>query len=853
MKKVLSLVLVIAMVLSSMSFAFASTFEDIADTDYAKAIETLTALGVVTGYEDGTYRPEKVVTRAEMAKLMVQVLGYGDLVAGSKSNFADTQGHWADAWIALAAGKGMVVGDGNGKFRPDATVSYDEVYTMLVRGLGYTDTCNELKGMTWPTNFKVKAAELGITKNVSMSTTGADRGGVAQTLFNALEATLVSVDTDGNVVKIVDTFDGDKSDRILLSRLADKKTIEVSPEMLDKTSKKYAGGNIDLTPYMYQELVTYVNYTDKDADRYEVVYVKKNNSVVLEGTVSDLLDENGDSVVDDAKAIVANKEAVIVVEDAKEKEHKVVVEAKDSLRAFYNGEEETIDVEDFEKLLYDNSAAKITVIVDDKNDNGKADNGESPLAAVVEKATVGVQVSVDYQGKLKVSGINGSITLPEEDDKVDMNNVTVTGAVDSLDDIKADDIVIAYESISGDVVKLAVSRNTVDGKVTKTNGDADVVYIDGTKYEVSEVKNSVGIKVIEAGDEGIFYLDDAGKIFVSDTDGAELTDYAVITDFVDGAVVTSANLNKSVDKYAKLTLLTASGSKVTYNILSSFDGSDLDDAATVGSGSDKLIDVNLEVINVVVGNLIKYSIDEDNYIDEVKVIPASQKETIDTDDIEEVTTEDTVAFYESVDGAKTKFEVVSLSSVSDGKATVAFYTSGTNKGKIAAILTTFAKSENDSKFGVIKSTNYITNAKGDKVVEVTALVDGEEVKFLTAKGKTTGGTLISANKLSKTTTATAIQFKLNASDVLTDLVTIVDDTTNTNIYTNIKEIDSQEVTLSDDTTKFYTSDCAVYTYDVSEKAWTIGDTSDIDDNATATTVYSFEGSSRISLVVQTVK
>ena len=201
MKKVLSLVLAIAMVLSSMSFAFGATFNDIADTDYQKAIETLEALGVITGYDDGTYRPEKTITRAETAKLMVQLLGYGDVVSGQKSNFSDTQGHWADEWIAIAAGRGIVVGTGNGKFNPEGLVTYDQVLTMLVRGLGYTDTCNELKNMTWPTNFKVKAAELNITKSVDMTAVQADRGGVAQAMFNALEQQLVKINSDGDVVR----------------------------------------------------------------------------------------------------------------------------------------------------------------------------------------------------------------------------------------------------------------------------------------------------------------------------------------------------------------------------------------------------------------------------------------------------------------------------------------------------------------------------------------------------------------------------------------------------------------------------------------------------------------------------
>lgn len=102
MKKVLSLVLVIAMVLSSMSFAFASNLTDIADSDYKKAVEALVALDVIDGYEDGTFRPERIITRAELAKVLVEALGYGNLVAGATSSFSDTKGHWAAGYVTIA-------------------------------------------------------------------------------------------------------------------------------------------------------------------------------------------------------------------------------------------------------------------------------------------------------------------------------------------------------------------------------------------------------------------------------------------------------------------------------------------------------------------------------------------------------------------------------------------------------------------------------------------------------------------------------------------------------------------------------------------------------------------------------
>ena len=68
MKRVLSLVLAISMVMSMFSFAFAGTaLKDVVDTDYESAVEALVELGIVNGYEDGTYRPEQKVSRAEMA------------------------------------------------------------------------------------------------------------------------------------------------------------------------------------------------------------------------------------------------------------------------------------------------------------------------------------------------------------------------------------------------------------------------------------------------------------------------------------------------------------------------------------------------------------------------------------------------------------------------------------------------------------------------------------------------------------------------------------------------------------------------------------------------------------------
>lgn len=708
MKKVLSLVLVIAMVLSSMSFAFAGTFEDVTG-DYTKAIETLTALGVVTGYEDGTYRPEKTVTRAEMAKLIVEILGYGDLVAGSKSNFADTQGHWADAWIALAAGKGLVVGTGDGKFTPDRTVSYDEAITMVVRALGYTDTCNELKNMTWPTNFKVKAAELGLTKDVKLASTGADRGGVAQLLFNALSATLVTVDVDGNVVYIVDKNNNQKE---LLSRIATlDEEFKVTTAVVDPKNKNFAGELVDLAPYMFQELKVYLNDDD------QVVYVKGTNSLVVEGEIDDVTD-------DGTKVTVAIENAAGKIEKAVFTGVKATNISDD---IFENGAiRPTTATKSYNDLK---NTETIKIVADDKDGNGKIDEvKDTVLGFVLTEQTKVAQVEKEYvDGKSKVD----VFVLPTVDDEVDLDNVTVTGAVDSLEDIKVDDVVVEYKSNDGTVTKLVVSRDTVDGEVTRIDGTK--YYIDGKKY------SSNGVGTLSLGDEGTFFLDHNGDIVAFEgTSGP--TSYAVIVGADDGVKKASrVGSTYSIDDYPVIKLATQNDEAVTYEVAVTLnsDGTikssaklDKNALVTATSGAGTL---DLAAGLPGAGVIVKYTVDENGRISKIATVTQS---TITYTDAEKLIFADNAVIFDATVGED--YAVVSAGRLKDA-------TTGTNdkavynsNGEIVVLLTDDVKAGTDTTFAYISNIND-ARKDGENVQLIVAYLNGEKVEYYTDEDDTVAG------------------------------------------------------------------------------------------------------------------
>jgi len=202
MRKVLSFVLVLSLVLGSFSMAFAATPAGLSDIDgiaNEEAIQVNFDLGIVTGNPDGTFLPTKAVTRAEFAAMITRALAIPDsaLAGYTATTFKDTAGYgWAVPYLAFANSKGIMLGDGAGNAMPGRTINTNEAVTMALRAIGYTNNSAELVG-AWPSNYVTLAQNLDIYDDVS-ATLNVDKANAAQIIYNLLTVEKVAVNTDGD-------------------------------------------------------------------------------------------------------------------------------------------------------------------------------------------------------------------------------------------------------------------------------------------------------------------------------------------------------------------------------------------------------------------------------------------------------------------------------------------------------------------------------------------------------------------------------------------------------------------------------------------------------------------------------
>ena len=169
-----------------------------------EVVNTLVSLGVVEGFEDGSFQPNGTVTRAQMAK-MIYVLRTGNSDASAynneKTTFTDINGHWAAGYIKYCQSLGIIAGKSSTIFAPNAQVTAQEAAKMLLVTLGYNAEKAGLVGAGWAAKTNALADEAGLLEDVNTSFTAAcPRQYAAQLIYNTIFAKTVVL-RDGEYTK----------------------------------------------------------------------------------------------------------------------------------------------------------------------------------------------------------------------------------------------------------------------------------------------------------------------------------------------------------------------------------------------------------------------------------------------------------------------------------------------------------------------------------------------------------------------------------------------------------------------------------------------------------------------------
>ena len=234
LKKVLTLVLTVAMLLSVMVVGTGAAFSDQDSIKNKEAVDVCVALNIIAGMEDGSYRPANNVTRAQMCKMICVALNGGKeptLGTNNTPTFNDVRtdpsSSWAESFIESCYSQGIVSGVGSGRFSPSGSVTGTQAARMLLVALGYRADLAGFTGDSWAINVNTAASAKGLYAGIETIDANAalSRDNAAQMIWNALNAYEVEyvsqlvTDKDGKLTSTLvpqDKVVGKTDDKITL-------------------------------------------------------------------------------------------------------------------------------------------------------------------------------------------------------------------------------------------------------------------------------------------------------------------------------------------------------------------------------------------------------------------------------------------------------------------------------------------------------------------------------------------------------------------------------------------------------------------------------------------------------------
>ena len=459
LKRALSLLLSSTMVLGMLVMgSSAVSYADVTSKQNEEAIEVLKTVGIMVGDENGKFNPEAKVTRNEMAVVMCNLLDYTVASYKGTSPFTDVP-EWAEPYVAACYTNGITSGYDKVTYGGNDTVTTGQAALMLLKALGYFQYSADF-GSDWLVETTKNGSTAGLFDGVATGAKEAlTRNDVAQMVLNALEADLVKAEKNGSDVQVGDiVISGGKA--TYDSRTGtDSKYAKIDNTKVDG---KYT---IQLGEELYKGDLVKADGADDDFGRPSVKWTFENKEI---GTYADDADAVYTATVEkqDLYDLVGSD----VYNDLKngDADFSVVVDGvalKDVKLSDYIVKNNDDDAGD--KIIKKGATTEV-FIDDDSND----------VVITVINSYV-AQVDGDYDKNDEELELDILDEAP-----VDVKDTTLSSDdFDYLDSYSDEDYVLI--TVANKEIKTIALAETVEGKVTGYTQKKNVT-VDGTKYEYSK-------------------------------------------------------------------------------------------------------------------------------------------------------------------------------------------------------------------------------------------------------------------------------------------------------------------------------------------------------------------------------
>ena len=505
LKKVLALVLAFACAFTM--FAGAASYSDKADIKATTAVDMLSSLGVIQGYEDGSFKPNTTVTRAQMAKMIFTIMNGGNdnanAYASLPTKFTDLPtAAWAQGYVRYLQNTGIIAGKSVTKFAPNVTVTGLEAAKMVLVAAGYNAQKAGLTGAAWAQNTMKYGQLNNLFEDVDADLNAAlPRQYAAQILYNALDMKRVVWSNDINDFKNATDVSGEKT---IGEKYMD--LYKTSAEVL--TSVKKTSGK-DTYEIKLADKVKYAD--DKKEQEFTKVPTDVSDLLGLKVKVLVRVKTNGDQ---DVYGVYADDDSKVIATGTVGQLENV---SSDSMKTKMNGTEYKLDEANNKlKVIYANKGVSTDTV------------------ATIEQATAIDQVAgtvklVDTDGNNKVDTV---VVTPAKVGKITYagsKKVTISNGVGSND---VEDIDI-YNGFAKD------DWTVVTDKTYTASDDISVAKIDVVTSKVTSVKSSTP-KEVKINDS--WYKVATGSVAddTASVKSGSTYDFAIVGNYVVNAKETEA-------------------------------------------------------------------------------------------------------------------------------------------------------------------------------------------------------------------------------------------------------------------------------------------------------------------------